>query len=45
MMSYFRRELRIGPQFEWVPPETFPRKTKKTKFILIKGEQESVISG
>ena len=40
MMSYFRRELRIGPQFEWVPPETFPRETKKTKLILIKGEQE-----
>ncbi len=40
MMSYFRRELRIGPQFEWVPPETFPREMKKTKFIEIRGEEE-----
>jgi hypothetical protein len=40
MVSYFRRELRIGPQLEWVAPETFPRETQKTKFVLIKGERE-----
>jgi phenylacetate-CoA ligase len=40
MISYFRRELRIGPQFEWVPPETFPREANKTKFVLVKGEHE-----
>ena len=40
MMSYFRRELRIGPQLEWVAPETFPTETQKTKFVLIKGERE-----
>jgi hypothetical protein len=40
MVSYFRRELRIGPQLEWVAPETFQRETQKTKFVLIKGERE-----
>ena len=39
MMSYFRRELRIGPRFEWVPPETFPREKEKTKLIVIDGEE------
>jgi phenylacetate-CoA ligase len=36
ILSYFREEVRIGPSLEWVPPETFPRETKKTKYIEIR---------
>jgi phenylacetate-CoA ligase len=36
MLSYFREEVRIGPSLEWVPPETFSRETKKTKYIEIR---------
>jgi len=36
VLSYFRQEVRIGPSLEWVPPETFPRETKKTKYIQIR---------
>ena len=39
MMSYFRRELRIGPQFEWVHPGTIPREKEKTKLTVIEGEE------
>ena len=37
MTAHFREELRIAPQFQWVPPETIPREMKKTKFIGIEG--------
>ena len=40
MSSYFKEEVRIGPQFEWVPPDTIPREMKKTKLIEIIGEEE-----
>jgi phenylacetate-CoA ligase len=36
MMAYFRQEVRITPKLEWIPPETIPRETKKTKFIEIR---------
>ncbi len=39
MSSYFKEEVRIGPQFEWVPPDTIPREMKKTKLIEIRGEK------
>jgi phenylacetate-CoA ligase len=35
MMTYFRQEVRIAPEFEWVPAETIPREMKKTKFIEV----------
>ena len=33
MMAHFREELRIAPQFIWLPPETLPRETGKIKLI------------
>ena len=35
IMPHFKEHLRIGPQFQWVPPGTIPREMKKTKFIEI----------
>ena len=39
VMEHFRQELRVGPMFEWVSPESLPRGTKKTKYIQLKGEE------
>lgn len=37
LMELFREEARIAPKLEWVPPETFPREMKKTKYIEVTG--------
>jgi phenylacetate-CoA ligase len=36
----FKEELRIAPQFEWMPPETMPRGTKKTTLTEIKSDKD-----
>lgn len=33
LAGLFRRNLRIGPVFEWLAPGTLPRETGKTKYI------------
>lgn len=35
MVVRFREDLRINPQFIWVPPGTIPRETGKTKLLEI----------
>jgi len=35
--TYFKEEVRVAPEFEWVPPESLPREMKKTQYIEIKG--------
>ncbi|NQT55248.1 MAG: AMP-binding protein [Desulfobacteraceae bacterium] len=39
IMSHFKEHLRIGPQFQWVPPKTIPRVMKKASFIEIRSEK------
>jgi len=33
MIKEFKGNLRISPRFIWVPPDSIPRETKKTKYI------------
>ena len=33
MLKQFKGNLRISPRFIWVPPDSIPRETKKTKYI------------
>jgi phenylacetate-CoA ligase len=33
MLKEFKGNLRISPRFIWVPPDSIPRETKKTKYI------------
>jgi phenylacetate-CoA ligase len=40
--AFFKEEVRIAPEFEWVPPDTIPRETKKTKYIEIKGVVDQI---
>jgi phenylacetate-CoA ligase len=40
MTARFKEELRITPQFEWMPPETMPRETKKSKLTEIKSDKD-----
>lgn len=35
MRSEFKKNLRISPSFIWVPPDSIPRETKKTKLIEV----------
>ena len=39
MISHFKDELRIAPQFQWVPPETIPREMKKARLTEIESEE------
>ena len=39
MISHFKDELRIAPQFKWVPPETIPREMKKARLTEIESEE------
>jgi hypothetical protein len=40
--AFFKEEVRIAPELEWVPPDTIPRETKKTKYIEIKGVVDQI---
>jgi len=35
MLNEFKGNLRISPRFIWVPPDSIPRETKKTKYIEV----------
>ena len=39
MAAHFKEELRITPRFKWMPPETIPRETKKTRLTEIESEE------
>ena len=39
MISHFKDELRIAPQFKWAPPETIPREMKKARLTEIESEE------
>lgn len=42
MTAHFKGELRITPRFKWMPPETIPRETKKTRLTEIENEEGSL---
>jgi phenylacetate-coenzyme A ligase PaaK-like adenylate-forming protein len=35
MLKAFKETVRVTPQFMWVPPESLPRESKKTKLIEV----------
>jgi phenylacetate-CoA ligase len=35
MLKQFKGNLRISPRFIWVPPDSIPRETKKTKYVEV----------
>ena len=39
MLKNFKENLRISPKFIWVPPNSIPRETKKTKLIEVEGKE------
>jgi hypothetical protein len=35
MQKAFKETVRVAPKFIWVPPNSIPRETKKTKLIEV----------
>jgi phenylacetate-CoA ligase len=35
MLKAFKETVRVTPEFMWVPPESLPRESKKTKLIEV----------
>jgi len=39
MLKNFKQNLRISPKFIWIPPNSIPRETKKTRFIEVEKKE------